>query len=815
MITNRHVLWTSHGDVPILPPRRIAHLLRTPPASPSTLLTFSLSLSNAHYRHHLCSGSATLLRSFTLFPNCLQHILCPYSPTPRHSLGCPDPALRDNTRAQYLTTIRLFTTFRNILETPHFANMQTTIFTLATLAAVVVADRGSGNIINSCDYEVNLNNVPAGGNGQEAYSTVLSANGGTYSQEWTSLAVGGWSMKLNPTSNDVSVMQFEYSYSDANPNNLWFDLSYVNGNPFSGAWLISSSSDDCLVKQTAYNNPTDDANGMQSECTPDVSITVELCPSSDSEEGASSSSTVVEPVATVATVATSAEETAAAAATTTAVAANKDSPLDTSFFDRPAADDATTVTTAAPSATTFATQVVTEADVATEVVFVLFLFLLLASHGACTGAKGKGDVVDCSFFHFVILSVEEDFSKTGTSTRLLFFVLDGDADRADRLGQEMKSSSCLAKVTRDSAMYLACLVMPTTTEESHDSDQCHKAGAKPNRPEQPPSAGLPADVPTVEDSSTGLGKRPSRRCALTSTRCMFAEERRQPGYLGSIPIGRIVSNRLDIGLLSCETATGSDDRPGDFVFTVFLRSTEYHTKHKTLLETRGFAHAHNMYGIWRIRWARQPSESRKRKSLFLVSLKSGINSLYCMDSVSRYDMFRTDGWMERRADENIYRMRMIVHVDDWAWAKDEICKQESRKRMQVFSRLGNSAHDQQQDKSLSQEREGEEARLGLYRRGVGCKLHSGLMRVHQLIALVGDLQCACQCGRRRKMHHVMDSPMAAKISETALAFLVQSPEHWSLGICGEPDVWRFTVSHSDGRLSWRTQAVGQARGIGH
>nr|POE46812.1 hypothetical protein CFP56_00144 [Quercus suber] len=252
--------------------------------------------------------------------------------------------------------------------------MQTTILTFAALAAAVVADLGTGSIVNSCDYEVNLDNVPAGGNGQESYSTVLSANGGTYSQDWTSLAIGGWSMKVNPTFNQTSVMQFEYSYSDANPDNLWFDLSYVNGNPFAGAWLISSSSDDCIVKQTAYANPTDDANGMQRECTPDVSITVTLCPSNGDDAGSVISSVVSSVLEPLTSVATSSETSVSA--TTTPAAANKDSPLDTNYFDQ-------TTTTSTPSPTTFATQttslstddsgaVVTEVDtvVATQVVTV-------------------------------------------------------------------------------------------------------------------------------------------------------------------------------------------------------------------------------------------------------------------------------------------------------------------------------------------------------------------------------------------------------------------------------------------------------------
>src|ERR1700760_2711629 len=148
--------------------------------------------------------------------------------------------------------------------------------TTALFAARALA-QGSAVVVNHCDYEVYLANTPAQGNGFNAINQVLTAGGGSYSQAWTHLTTGGWSIKLARSKNFASnLMQYEYTYTPGSP--LWFDLSDVNGNPWDADWEITATGD-CSPKQQAYRFATDDAYGMQA-CPSDSTITVTLCSAS-------------------------------------------------------------------------------------------------------------------------------------------------------------------------------------------------------------------------------------------------------------------------------------------------------------------------------------------------------------------------------------------------------------------------------------------------------------------------------------------------------------------------------------------------------
>jgi hypothetical protein len=123
--------------------------------------------------------------------------------------------------------------------------------------------------------------------------------GDTYSQHWTGLGPNspdgshdGWSMKLRPASStSATCMQYEYTYQPYNPqtpDTIWFDISYVDGDPFKQNWALSSNNATChaSLHHEAYEYSTDDARGMQSPCDCTADITLVLCPA-----GSSSSST--------------------------------------------------------------------------------------------------------------------------------------------------------------------------------------------------------------------------------------------------------------------------------------------------------------------------------------------------------------------------------------------------------------------------------------------------------------------------------------------------------------------------------------------
>ncbi|KAF2766045.1 hypothetical protein EJ03DRAFT_192184 [Teratosphaeria nubilosa] len=174
--------------------------------------------------------------------------------------------------------------------------MHSSIFAAALLASTAAASSvGSAVVVNACEYDVYICNVPASGGGYTQIDKTLSRNG-TYQQTWTELANSqGWSIKLSMDSTLGNIMQYEYTFH--NDGTIWYDLSDVNGNPWDGNWEITATNeaDDCDPKDQAYRYSTDDAYGMQA-CSQDSVITVTLCSgeSQDDSGAASASSAAAE-----------------------------------------------------------------------------------------------------------------------------------------------------------------------------------------------------------------------------------------------------------------------------------------------------------------------------------------------------------------------------------------------------------------------------------------------------------------------------------------------------------------------------------------
>lgn len=157
------------------------------------------------------------------------------------------------------------------------------ITSLAVFGASATAlSVGSAHVVNQCNYDVYLCNVPASGGGHEESDKTLSA-GESWTQQWTELTNGnGWSIKLSKSDSLENILQYEYTFH--NDGIIWYDLSCVNGNPWDKDWEITSSTDSCKPKQQAYRYATDDAYGMQS-CSQDNSITVTLCSGLSADNG--------------------------------------------------------------------------------------------------------------------------------------------------------------------------------------------------------------------------------------------------------------------------------------------------------------------------------------------------------------------------------------------------------------------------------------------------------------------------------------------------------------------------------------------------
>lgn len=160
--------------------------------------------------------------------------------------------------------------------------VNTILASLALAGSAVASSVGSAYVVNKCDYEVTLCNVPASGGGYDQQDKTLAA-GESWTQAWTELSNGnGWSIKLSKSASLENILQYEYTFH--NDGIIWYDLSCVNGNPWDKDWEITASGADCSPKQQAYRYATDDAYGMQS-CASSADITVTLCTGVSADNG--------------------------------------------------------------------------------------------------------------------------------------------------------------------------------------------------------------------------------------------------------------------------------------------------------------------------------------------------------------------------------------------------------------------------------------------------------------------------------------------------------------------------------------------------
>jgi len=242
------------------------------------------------------------------------------------------------------------------------------IVAVATLlAATAIASPGKAVVVNKCEYEVYLCNVPAEGGGYTEIDQTLSPND-TYSQQWTELSnTDGWSLKLSKDSSLGDIMQYEYTFH--NDGTIWYDLSDVNGNPWDTNWEITAASESstCSPKQQAYRYATDDAYGMQA-CPQDSVITVTLCSGESQDDGgaASASSSVAAVTSSVAAAPSAASyETPSSSVptftTTAAVYSSEAAPTTSAESSAPES----TVPVSSASPTTFATSTTASSTVVT------------------------------------------------------------------------------------------------------------------------------------------------------------------------------------------------------------------------------------------------------------------------------------------------------------------------------------------------------------------------------------------------------------------------------------------------------------------
>lgn len=219
--------------------------------------------------------------------------------------------------------------------------MKNSVFATAALVAAAAADSvGSAVVINKCNYDVTLANVPSDNGGYSEIDKTLSTDG-TYTQQWTELSNGnGWSIKLSNSTSLDNILQYEYTFQ--NDGTIWYDLSEVNGNPWDGDWEITSDTSSCSPKQQAYRYATDDAYGMQA-CPQAATITVTLCSGESQDDGAAAS-----------------VSSSAAAQTTSAYSTTASAPASSAFGGSASSVKSSSASAQSPT-TTFQTSTITSA----------------------------------------------------------------------------------------------------------------------------------------------------------------------------------------------------------------------------------------------------------------------------------------------------------------------------------------------------------------------------------------------------------------------------------------------------------------------
>jgi len=143
---------------------------------------------------------------------------------------------------------------------------------LSSLTAVSAV--GSAHVVNKCDFAVSVWSVGS----EVAGPWRLSAKGGSYSEGFTRDPVtGGRALKVTIPEDGLwtGAPQTNFAYN-LDGTNVWYDLSDVFGDPFSGHKLsVASANGGCTP--IVWNNGVPPAGSQVKVCTSKDDLTFTLC----------------------------------------------------------------------------------------------------------------------------------------------------------------------------------------------------------------------------------------------------------------------------------------------------------------------------------------------------------------------------------------------------------------------------------------------------------------------------------------------------------------------------------------------------------
>ncbi len=150
---------------------------------------------------------------------------------------------------------------------------QLSILAVAGLAAAAT-NPGKAKVVNKCPFEVTLWSV--GTDISPAYT--LTARGGQYSEQYTrDPKTGGRALKITRERDGLYTgkPQTNFAYT-LDPNQIWYDLSDVFGDPFLNHRIqVVSSNSQC--QSIVWPDGRPPAGSQVKTCTRDSDTTLTLC----------------------------------------------------------------------------------------------------------------------------------------------------------------------------------------------------------------------------------------------------------------------------------------------------------------------------------------------------------------------------------------------------------------------------------------------------------------------------------------------------------------------------------------------------------
>jgi len=157
------------------------------------------------------------------------------------------------------------------------SSMNSVLFLVVFVSSFAsVAFAGNANVVNNCPSDIYLWSV-----GDVSSPMFHVSAGANWTEPYQTRQSGGISIKISPTTSDVTIVQFEYTLD----SHLWYDLSNVNGNPFQGSDLLLSSEGslcqdiacpagqpNCKMAYTVFND-----DYATHACNGDVDLTLTFC----------------------------------------------------------------------------------------------------------------------------------------------------------------------------------------------------------------------------------------------------------------------------------------------------------------------------------------------------------------------------------------------------------------------------------------------------------------------------------------------------------------------------------------------------------